>query len=318
MSVVNIIAIFFAFAISAIVAPLLIPLLKRLKVGQIEREELISHQAKKGTPTMGGIIFLIPILIISLIFAKDYPNILPILAVTFGFALIGFWDDYLKVVKKNKDGLLPKQKMVMQIMVTLGFGVYLWLQEGLAAFEMIVPFSHGKMLSLGWIAIPIFFVAIIGTVNGTNFTDGVDGLLATVTLPIALFFFVASVMKKGQIEPITLIVFGALLGFLLFNLYPAKIMMGDTGSLAIGGFVCGSAYLLKMPLFIVIVGFIYLLEVISVMLQVTYFKKSGGKRIFRMAPIHHHFELGGWSETRVVGVFFIITVLLCFVGYIGL
>lgn len=318
MSVVNIIAIVVAFAISGIVAPLLIPFLKRLKIGQIEREELISHQGKMGTPTMGGFIFLIPILIISIFFAKDYPKILPILAVTFGFALIGFLDDYLKVVKKNKDGLLPKQKMMMQIMVTLGFGIYLWTQQGMAALDLILPFTNGKILSLGWIGIPIFFLAIIGTVNGTNFTDGVDGLLATVTLPVALFFFFASLLKNGGIEPITLAVFGSLVGFLLFNFYPAKIMMGDTGSLAIGGFVAASAYMMKMPLFIVIVGFIYLSEVISVILQVAYFKKTGGKRIFRMAPIHHHFELGGWSEIKVVVVFFTITTLLCVVGYIGL
>ena len=318
MSVVNFVIIFVAFAISGIVAPLLIPVLKRLKIGQIEREELISHQGKMGTPTMGGFIFLIPILILSIIFSKDYPRILPILAVTFGFALIGFLDDYLKVVKKNKDGLLPKQKMVMQIMVTLVFGIYLWTQQGITALDIVLPFTNGKILSLGWIAIPIFFLAIIGTVNGTNFTDGVDGLLATVTLPVALFFFFASLMNKGGIEPITLAVFGSLLGFLLFNFYPAKIMMGDTGSLAIGGFVAASAYMMKMPLFIVIIGFIYLVEVISVIIQVTYFKKTGGKRIFRMAPIHHHFELGGWSETKVVGVFSIITTLLCFVGYIGL
>lgn len=318
MSVFNIIAVFCSFALSALLAPVIIPLLRRLKIGQTEREELKSHQVKTGTPTMGGFIFLVPVFLTSLLYLGKYPKILPVILVIFGFAAIGFCDDYLKVVKRNKDGLMPKQKMFLQIVVTLAFGIYLWMNQGLSAFDMLIPFTGGQYLHLGYFAIPIFFVAVIGTVNGTNFTDGVDGLLATVTVPVAIFFCFASFALKGGIDPLTLAFFGALLGFLMFNVYPAKVIMGDTGSLAIGGFVAASAYIMKMPLFIIIIGFIYLLEVISVMLQVTYFKKTGGKRIFRMAPIHHHFELGGWSETRVVAIFSIVTTLLCILGYVGL
>ena len=318
MSIYNILAVFCSFAFSALLAPVIIPLLRRLKVGQTEREELKSHQIKAGTPTMGGFIFLIPIVLTSLLYIGKYPKIIPILGVVLGFALIGFCDDYLKVVKRNKDGLLPKQKMFLQVLVTAAFGFYLWMDQGLSAFDLLVPFTNGYYLHLGYFALPLFFIVIIGTVNGTNFTDGVDGLLATVTVPVAIFFCIASMIKKGGIEPLTIAVFGALLGFLMFNVYPAKVMMGDTGSLALGGFVAASAVALKMPLFIVLIGFIYLLEVISVMLQVTYFKKTGGKRIFRMAPIHHHFELGGWSETRVVAIFTIVTTLLCVLGYLGL
>ena len=182
---------------------------------------------------------------------------------------------------------------------------------------MIVPFTHGYELNLGWLAIPVLFFAVIGTVNGTNFTDGLDGLASSVTVLVATFFTVVAVGTKSGLEPITCAVVGALMGFLLFNVYPASVFMGDTGSLALGGFVAGAAYMMRMPLFIIIVGFIYLAEVISVILQVTYFKKTGGKRLFKMAPIHHHFELCGWSETRVVAVFSIITAILCLIALMG-
>ena len=182
---------------------------------------------------------------------------------------------------------------------------------------MLVPFSDGYYLDLGWVAYPVLFVAVIGTVNGTNFTDGLDGLASSVTVLVATFFTVVAIGTKSGIEPVTCAVGGALLGFLLFNVYPASVCMGDTGSLALGGFVAGTAYMLQMPLFIIIVGFIYLVEVASVIIQVTYFKKTGGKRIFKMAPIHHHFELCGWSETRVVAVFSIITALLCLIALMG-
>ena len=168
------------------------------------------------------------------------------------------------------------------------------------------------------IAVPIAYFAIIGTVNGVNFTDGLDGLATGVTTMVAVFFTVSSLVLGGGIEPLTAAVTGALLGFLLFNVYPAKVFMGDTGSLALGGFVAGCAYVMKMPLFIPIVGLIYLVEVVSVMIQVTYFKKTGGKRFFKMAPIHHHFELCGWSETRVVTVFTVITAFLCLLALVGL
>ena len=183
---------------------------------------------------------------------------------------------------------------------------------------MLIPFSGGKYLDMGWLAVPVLFVAVIGTVNGTNFTDGLDGLASSVTVMVATFFSVVAIGSNAGIAPVTCAVVGALLGFLLFNVYPASVFMGDTGSLALGGFVVSCAYMMQMPLFIPIVGLIYLVEVLSVMIQVTYFKKSGGKRIFRMAPIHHHFELGGWSETQVVAVFSITTAILCMIALLGI
>lgn len=181
-----------------------------------------------------------------------------------------------------------------------------------------VPFAAGYEINPGFLTVPLLFFVVIGTVNGVNFTDGLDGLASSVTIMVATFFSVVAIGTKSGIEPITCAVVGALMGFLLFNVYPAKIFMGDTGSLALGGFVAGTAYMLQMPLFLLIVGLIYVVEVLSVMIQVTYFKVSHGKRIFKMAPIHHHFELCGWSETRVVAVFSIITAILCLIALLAL
>lgn len=317
MSYQVVIPVIIAFVISAALAPVVIPFLRKLKVGQTERKELESHQKKMGTPTMGGIIILAAVVVTSLIYIKDYPKIIPVLFLTVGFGIIGFLDDYLKVVLRRSDGLLAWQKMLLQIVVTAVFAVYMVKVSGVS-LTMLIPFSGGKYLDLGWAAIPLLFFAVIGTVNGVNFTDGLDGLASSVTVMVATFFSVVAVGTNSGIEPITCAVVGALLGFLLFNVYPASIFMGDTGSLALGGFVAGTAYMLQMPLFILIVGFIYLIEVLSVIIQVTYFKKTGGKRIFRMAPIHHHFELGGWSETKVVAVFSIATAILCMIALLAL
>ena len=344
-----VIPVLISFAISAILGPIVIPFLKRLKVGQTERKELESHLKKNGTPTMGGLMILASIIITSLFYVKDYPRIIPILFMTVGFGVIGFLDDYLKVVLRRSDGLLPWQKMILQFIVTTVFAVYMVRYSGIE-LTMLIPFSGGKYLNIGWLAIPLLYFAVIGTVNGVNFTDGVDGLVSSVTIMVATFFSVVAIGTNAGIAPITCAVAGALLGFLLFNVYPSKapataqvigavagallgfllfnvypasVFMGDTGSLALGGFVVATAYMLQMPLYILIVGLIYLAEVISVMVQVTYFKytkkKTGvGKRIFRMAPLHHHFELGGWSETRVVAVFAIVTALLCMLALLGL
>lgn len=307
-----------SFALSAIMGPVIIPVLRNLKMGQTEREEGVKEHLKKaGTPTMGGVIILLSILITSLLYIRSNPQIIPVLFVTIGFGLIGFLDDYLKVVMKRSDGLFPKQKMALQIIVTAIFAYYLVKVAGIS-LKMLVPFSGGRYLDLGWLAILVLFFAVIGTVNGVNFTDGLDGLASSVTVLVATFFTVVAIGTKSGIEPVTGAVVGALLGFLLFNVYPASVFMGDTGSLALGGFVASAAYMLQMPLFIIIVGLIYLVEVLSVIIQVTYFKKTGGKRIFKMAPIHHHFELCGWSETRVVAVFSIITALLCMVALMAM
>lgn len=315
------IPLFVAFAISVALSPFVIPFLQRLKVGQTEREEGVkSHLKKAGTPTMGGLIILISTAVTSLLFLGRYPRIIPVLFLILGFGIIGFLDDYLKVVMRRSDGLYPKQKMLGQLIVTSIFVIYVWFMDQ-SCLDILIPFSGGKVLNAGWVRIAsavIAFPAIIGTVNGVNFTDGLDGLATGVTTMVAVFFTVASMVLGGGIEPLTAAVTGALLGFLLFNVYPAKVFMGDTGSLALGGFVAGAAYIMKMPVFILIVGLIYWVEILSVMIQVTYFKKTGGKRFFKMAPIHHHFELCGWSETRVVTVFTVITAFLCLIALVGL
>ena len=273
-----------SFVLSVILGPLVIPVLRRLKMDQTEREDGVqSHLKKTGTPTMGGVMILLAVVITSVIYIGRYPKIIPILFLTLGFGLIGFLDDYLKVVMKRSDGLYPKQKMALQIVVTAIFAFYMVKFAGVS-LTMLIPFTGGKYLDIGWVAIPLMFFVVIGTVNGVNFTDGLDGLASSVTVLV----------------------------------YPASVFMGDTGSLALGGFVASAAYMLQMPIFIIIVGFIYLIEVLSVMIQVTYFKKTGGKRIFKMAPIHHHFELCGWSETRVVAVFSIITAILCLIALMAM
>lgn len=303
-----------AFVISIIAGPFVIPFLKKLHVGQTERDEgPKSHLKKSGTPIMGGILILGSVVLTSLPYVRTYPKIIPILFLTLGFGLIGFLDDYIKAVLKRSEGLTPAQKMGGQIVVTAIFAYYLvhYMQMDLA---MKIPFFPDKMLDFGFLNIPILFFVIIGTVNGTNFTDGLDGLASSVTVMVAVFFTVVAVGTGSGIHPVTCAVTGGLLGFLLFNVYPASVFMGDTGSLALGGFVASTAYMLRLPLFIVIVGLIYLVEVLSVMIQVSYFKATHGKRFFKMAPIHHHFEKCGWSETRIVAVFSIVTALCCLVA----
>ena len=307
-----------SFVLSVIMGPIVIPMLRKMKMKQTERVEGVeSHLQKAGTPTMGGVMILASIVVTSLFYVKDYPKIIPILFVTLGFGLIGFLDDYLKVVMKRSDGLFPKQKFALQIVITAVFAYYL-IHVTHTPLTLLIPFSGGRYWNIGWLAIPLLFIAVIGTVNGVNFTDGLDGLASSVTVLVATFFTVVAVGTKSGIEPVTCAVVGALMGFLLFNVYPASVFMGDTGSLALGGFVASTAYMLQMPIFIIIVGMIYLKEVASVMIQVTYFKKTGGKRIFKMAPIHHHFELCGWSETRIVAVFSIITAILCLIALLAL
>lgn len=307
-----------SFGVCVVLCPLLIPFLKKLKFGQHIREEgPQSHQKKSGTPTMGGIVIVLSISITSLIYMKDYPEIIPVLFATIGFGIIGFMDDYIKVVMKRSMGLRAWQKLVGQILVTAILCYYL-LNFTDVGTTMLIPFSGGRYLDVSYLFIPIFFIVVPGTVNGSNFTDGLDGLESSVTVLIATFFTVVAIGMQSGISPITGAVAGSLLAFLLYNVYPAKVFMGDTGSLALGGFVAASAYMLQMPLFILIVALIYLVEVLSVMLQVSYFKMTGGKRIFKMAPIHHHFELMGWSETRVVAVFSIITTILCLIALMGI
>lgn len=308
-----------SFAITIILCPIVIPFLKRLKFGQyIRGEGPQSHQIKSGTPTMGGIVILVSIVVTCLFYIKDYPGIVPILFVTLGYGLIGFLDDYIKIVMKRNLGLRAWQKMLGQLIVTAVFGYYLMNYTDVGT-AILIPFTGGKLVDISWLYIPMFFIVMLGTVNGSNFTDGLDGLESSVTVLIATFFSVVAIIApigaNSGIAPITLAVAGSLLGFLIYNVYPARVFMGDTGSLALGGFVAATACILRMPLFIMLVALIYLVEILSVMIQVTYFKLTGGKRIFKMAPIHHHFELCGWSETRVVAVFSIITAVLCIIAF---
>ena len=314
-------ALFISFTVCSALCPVLIPVLQKLKIGQTEREEGVqSHLEKAGTPTMGGLMFLAGFLIACLVFAAKYPRIIPVMLLTIGFGVIGFVDDYLKVVLRRSDGLMPKQKMAGQILVTTIFVVYLWIMDS-SCLEILIPFSGGKLLSgtaVRVIATPLCYFAVIGTVNGVNFTDGLDGLASSVTSIVACFFAASSALLGGGIETAAAAMLGALMGFLMFNVKPARVFMGDTGSLALGGFVAGCAYLLKMPLFIPIVGLIYLVEVLSVIIQVTYFKKTHGKRFFKMAPIHHHFEMCQWSEPRIVAVFTMVTVLVCIAAWLAI
>ena len=318
----TILAIIIAFAVSAILCPIVIPFLHKLKFGQQVREDgPQAHLKKQGTPTMGGLVFITAVVITSLLYIRDYPRIIPVLFMTVGFGVIGFLDDYIKIVMKRSEGLNPVQKLIGQFIIT-GIFVYYLVCSGEVGTSMLVPFTggfeHGLYLNLGFLFIPFVFFVVLGTDNGVNFTDGLDGLCTSVTILVATFLTIISIGENSGISPITGAVVGSLLGFLLFNVYPAKVFMGDTGSLALGGFVSASAFMMQIPLFIPIIGLIYLVEVLSVIMQVSYFKATHGKRIFRMAPIHHHFELGGWSETRVVAVFSIVTALLCLVAYLGL
>ena len=305
-----------AFGVSVILSPIIIPFLKKLKFGQFVRDDgPESHLKKSGTPTMGGLIILFSIVITSLFYIKDHKEIVPILFATLGFGLVGFLDDFIKVVMKRSLGLRAWQKMLGQFLVTGVFAYYIHAYTDLGT-TMIIPFTH-KVVDLGWVYFPLMFFVMLGTANGANFTDGLDGLASSVTVLIATFFAIASIAAGSGVTPITCAVVGSLLGFLVYNnVYPAKVFMGDTGSLALGGFVASTAYMLQMPLIILIVAFIYLAEVLSVIIQVVSFKTTG-KRVFKMAPIHHHFELCGWPETKVVSIFAIVTAVLCVVGLLA-
>ena len=315
MKYASLVAIAISFLLSAVICPILIPFLRRLKFGQNIREEgPQAHLKKAGTPTMGGIAFLAGIVLTSMFFIKDYPRIIPILFVTVGFGCVGFLDDYIKVVMKRSEGLKPMQKLIAQFLISAVFFYYIVTNEAIGT-SMIIPFTGTEIDIPIYFFVPLFFIIILGTDNGVNLTDGIDGLCTSVTILVAIFFTVVSIGEKSGIEPITGAVVGSLIGFLMFNVHPAKVFMGDTGSLALGGFVASVAFMLKMPLFIIIVGFVYLVETLSVMLQVTYFKLTNGKRLFKMSPIHHHFELCGWSENKIDIVFSVVTALLCVLAY---
>lgn len=303
-----------AFLLSIVLGPVVLPVLRRIKAGQTVRDDgPQTHLKKNGTPVMGAFIYLIASTIVMLFFVKDCPEILPIYFLTIAFGVIGFIDDFLKVVLKRADGLRVWQKLVLQLIVSGVFCYYMVVSESWS-FDAFVPFMGDKTVNFGVLAIPVTIFIIVGTVNGSNFTDGVDGLETTVTSAIMTFFLVTAIGLKSEVAVLPAIFLGALLGFLMFNVNKAMVFMGDTGSLALGGLVAGLSIKLHLQLYLPIFALIYFVEVLSVIIQVTYFKLTHGKRIFRMTPIHHHFELGGWTEAKVVAVFATVTAVLCAVS----
>lgn len=307
-----------AFLFTLVLGKYVIKSMIRLKMRQTERIEGVeSHLKKQGTPTMGGIMMIISFNLVMTFWAVfQAEGIFPVLILANGFAIIGFIDDYLKVVLKRSDGFKPKQKLLAQILVTGIFAWYLHTYLPNLLYQVKIPFA-GE-ISLGYFAIPLLFCAVLGTVNAVNFTDGVDGLATSVTFVVAVFFAVVSYTEKSDLVLVSMAMQGVLLGFLVYNRYPAKIFMGDTGSLFLGGFVVATAYMMKLVLFIPILGLIYLTEIISVVLQVSYFKLTHGKRLFKMTPIHHHFELSGWSEKKVVSVFTLVTIVMSILSFMAL
>ncbi|MCR5848013.1 MAG: phospho-N-acetylmuramoyl-pentapeptide-transferase [Lachnospiraceae bacterium] len=307
-----------SFAIMLITTPIGLPVLRRLKFGQTVRNEgPESHLVKNGTPTMGGLMILFAFAIPCAFIIVNNPMVASAAAITAFFGLVGFMDDFIKVKKKQSEGLKPWQKMGLQVIFTIGILVYMYFFSDIS-FSMIVPFTHGMEINIGIWALPLCFFVILGTDTGSNFTDGLDGLVSKVTLAILAFLFVVALMQGSTLVLPIAIFAGALLGFLVFNSYPAKVFMGDTGALAIGGFVAVCAIELKVTLFLPIIAFIYVAEVGSVIMQVSYFKMTHGKRIFKMTPIHHHFEKSGWKETKVVSVFTIVTIILCMLAMLAL
>jgi len=310
-----IICIISSFVLALIAGPILIPILKKLKFGQNVRDDgPQSHIKKTGIPTIGGLIFIIPAIIVSLSFSKDKDMLLA-LTTTLLYGLIGFADDYIKIIKKRSLGLRAWQKIVAQLAAALFLG---YIAGGISqtGTEVLVPFT-GKFVDLGVFYIPFIVFIILGTVNSVNLTDGLDGLAGGITVIVLGFFaIIALAMRNLGLLVFTGSLIGAILGFLRFNSHPAQVFMGDTGSLALGGAVVSVAVILKMPLFLAIVGAIYVAEALSDIIQVVYFKKTG-RRIFKMAPLHHHFELSGWAESKVVSVFIIVEIILCLIGILA-
>ena len=308
-----------AFAVSMLVTARMIPLLRHRQFGQFIREEgPQAHLSKAGTPTMGGLAFIIGITVavVASMFLKGSMTTgkIAILLSMYAFGAIGFIDDYNKVAKKQNEGLTPKQKLILQVAFGVALAIFMMVKEGTA---MLIPF-FGKTVDFGILFIPFVVFIEVAMANAVNLTDGLDGLAASTSSIVACTFAIVGMTVNGGNEPMAVAgqaVFGALIGFLLYNHYPAKIFMGDTGSMALGGVLSAMAIVGGMEWLLPIAGLIYVIEALSVIIQVTYFKKTGGKRVFRMAPIHHHFELGGWHETKVVRVFCIFTFICCVIAF---
>ncbi len=313
-----------AFVSAAVIGKFLIPALRRLKAGQSIKEDGPTwHMSKQGTPTMGGLMFILAMalaVVVSgwqLMLEGQYNHL-----VVFGFALvfgvIGFIDDFQKLRHKANEGLTAAQKFLLQLAASIVFTVLL-RSSGYLTPDLYIPFLGIELVGIPWVLYMIFAAFVmVATVNAVNITDGVDGLATGVTIPVALFYVAISAWYgRSDLTVAAAALAGGLAAFLMYNFHPAKVFMGDTGSLFLGGAVCGFAFALNIPLIIPFIGLIYVLEVLSDIIQIVYFKKTGGKRFFRMAPLHHHLEMGGWSEVKLFCVFSGITLLLCILAFWG-
>lgn len=312
-----------SFVVTVVLGLIILPILKKLKVSQEERSEgPKSHLSKKGTPTMGGIISIIAIILLTvatgLLYAKNgeievVKRLIPLLFAAVGFGIVGFIDDFKKMVLKNTEGLKPSYKMLGLLIIAVCFVIYILNVLNIGS-DIYIPIIKTYVNIPVWIYIPFAILVMLATTNAVNLTDGIDGLATSVTtIIIACLSVIGVILNVREVIIFGSIVCGCNLAFLLFNLHPAKVFMGDTGSLMLGGVIAGMALMLKMPLLLILIALIPVIETLSVMIQVTYFKKTG-KRVFKMTPIHHHFELSGWSENKVVTVFSLITLVLCIVG----
>ena len=311
-----------AFAVSMLVTAKMIPFLRNKQFGQFIREDgPQAHLSKAGTPTMGGIAMVagitVALLASSFITGSFGAHKLAILLSMYAFGFVGFVDDYNKIAKKQNEGLTPRQKIVLQVIFGAALAVFMMLREGTS---VLIPFAKVSV-DFGWFYIPFIIFVEVAMANSVNLTDGLDGLAASTSAIVAACFAVIGMfIIPGGNEPMTAAaqaIFGATLGFLVYNHYPARIFMGDTGSMALGGVLSATAIVGHVEWLLPIAGLIFVCEALSVIIQVTYFKKTGGKRIFRMAPIHHHFELGGWHETKVVRVFCLFTFICCVIAVIS-
>ena len=307
--------------LSGLLGYLLIPMLRALKVGQSIREVgPIWHNYKAGTPMMGGLMFIgasIIVLLCNLPFMKDF-SVFYVLILSLCFGFVGFLDDFAKMKKKQNEGLTSIQKFMLQLAVSALF-LYIMYRSGAMSTEMYIPFFHVSIPLHPIVYIFLSMFIMVGCDNAVNITDGVDGLSSSVTLPV-MIFFTAAAIKQGKYDlallPASLI--GGLIAYLFYNWHPAKVFMGDTGSLFLGGVVCALAFALDMPLILIFVGFVYICETVSVILQVGYFKLTHGKRLFKMAPIHHHFEKCGWKEEKIVIVFSAVSAVMCVIAWFGI
>ena len=314
-----------SFVTSVVISIIVIPILRKLKVGQSERDDgPKSHLNKKGTPTMGGIILIISTLVLSAFLYIDYSadepeiatRLLPMIFVTLGFGIVGFVDDFKKVILHNTDGLSPKAKMAGLMIIAIAYvGMLVWVFHN--GTDIYIPFADKFSNLPVWLYVPFAVAVILATTNAVNLTDGIDGLSTSVTTIILTALTVISIIWNVKETTIFgCIVIGSALGFLLFNLHPAHVFMGDTGSLLLGGAIAGISLYLKIPLLLLIIAIVPVIETLSVIIQVAYYKKTK-KRFFKMAPIHHHFELSGWNEDKVVSVFSLITLIASMIGVLA-